>query len=840
MSPLLWRAGLRHHRRHPWQLLLAIIGITLGVAVVVAVDLANGSARRAFTLSVEAVAGRATHQISADPLGLDERLYAQLKRKGMAPAAPVVEGYVTLDGRSFRLLGLDPFAERPFARGFAPDVAAGDVLRRLLVEPQTVLLSSATAAALGIRPGARVAVEVGGRRTEIVVAGLLDARTALDRQLLTGVMVADIATAQELLDQEGRLTRIDLLLPDAAAERLARALPPGTTLQPAGARASVLAQMTRAFSVNLTALSLLALLVGMFLIYNTMTFSVVQRRPLFGALRGLGVGRNDLFVQTLAEALALGAVGTLLGLALGVGLAQGLVKLVTRTINDLYFVLNVSGLLLTAAPLLKGALLGLGATAVAAFLPALAATRTPPRLVMLRSREEQGQRRRLPRITAAGAGLTGLGSTLVLWPGGGLTAGFIAVFFLIVGFALMVPAFTVAGLWLLERLAGPRLATPGRLAIRGIGAGLSRTAVAIAALTVAVAASVGMGLMVGSFRTTVGDWLAYSLQADIYISPPAASSARQSPPLADGVLDTVRTTPGVSHLSTYRGVEVDSPLGPVRLHVLDLAPESRTGYRFTDGDRERIFAAFERGAVLVSEPFAYRHGLAVGDRVTLQTPGGPAVFPVAGVFYDYESDRGTVEMARHTYGHHFDDPAVSGLGVYLQGGADLDTVRAELDRRLTPLQALRVRSNRDLRQASLAIFDRTFTITEVLRLLAVVVAFTGVFSALLALQLERSREFAILRATGMTPRELRRLVLGQTGLMGLAAGLLALPLGLLLTWVLIEVINRRAFGWSLNLTLDPAVLAQGVALALAAALLAGLYPARRLAQSPPAAALREE
>ncbi len=839
MTPLLWRSGLRHHLRHRWQLLLSLLGITLGVAVVIAVDITNNSARRAFELSVERVAGRATHQIVGGPLGLDQEHYVRLRREGLRPAAPVVEGYVSVDGRTFQLLGLDPFAEAPFRDQLA--VGGTLDLTAMLTRPGTVALGAETAKQLGVAPGDPLPVQVGGRPTTLHVASLLQPADDLERRAVAGLMLADIATAQEVLAMAGRLSRIDLILAhEKDAQALRQRLPPPLTLERSESRSGVMAQMTRAFAINLTALSLLALLVGLFLIYNTMSFSVVQRRPLFATLRALGTGRADLFQLVLAEALLLGILGSVLGALLGMALAEGLVRLVTRTINDLYFVLNVTGVFLSPLDFLKGALLGVGGAAVAAAAPAWDATRSPPRLVWTRSHEETRGRRALPAITAAGLATCLVGALLLVPPNGGLLAGFGALFVLIVGFALLVPATTWLLLRALEGSVGRWLATPGRLALRGVRATLSRTAVAIAALAVAVSVGVGMGILVDSFRDAVRHWLEYTLRADIYISPPAPVAARHSAPLHPGVMERVRATPGVSHLATYRAVEVASPSGPVQLQAVGLAPESRAGYRFAAGEPARIWPAFAAGAVLISEPFAFRHDLAVGDHLTLSTERGLHSFPVAGIFYDYESDRGIVEIARAVYERHFDDAAVTGLGVYLTPEAAVEPVLEALHGRLNDLQNLRIRSSRDLRSASLAIFDRTFTITEVLRLLAVLVAFAGVFSALMALQLERSREFAILRATGMTPRELSRLITGQSGLMGLVAGLLALPLGILLAVVLIEVINRRAFGWSLDPTVDPTVLAQGLLLAVVAALLAGWYPARRLARTPPAVALREE
>jgi putative ABC transport system permease protein len=850
LSPHLALAVWRHSLRHPVQLALAVLGIALGVAVVVSIDLANASARRAFELSAEGVAGRATHRLVGGTEGLPEALYVDLRvGLGVRASAPVVEGYVSaLDhpGRTFLLLGVDPFAER----GFRPylgegERVGGEHLPALLTRPGGVLVSTPVAAELGLGPGASLRLRVGGREQAVILAGTVEPRGDLARQTLDGVLVADIATAQELLGLEGRLSRIDLALGGAGEEallaRVRARLPPGVEVEAVGSRGPVLDQMTRAFRLNLTMLSLLALVVGVFLVYNTMAFSVIQRRTLLGTLRALGVSRSEVFAVVLGEALLVGAAGTLLGLGLGVWLADGFLALITRTINDLYFVLSVREVALAPGSLAKGLALGLLASAAAAAVPAAEATRVAPRATLSRSSLEGRAARLAPRAAVAGVVVLAASLAPLAVPGRALAPGFLALFGVIVGFALLVPEVAVLLVAplpaLLRRVGGVQ----GPLAARGVRAALSRTAVAIAALTVAVAATVGVGVMVDSFRKSVAAWLEQTLRADLYVSVPSAGGVRGPATLDPGVVERLTAGPGVEASSTVRHREVASSLGEIRLTVFQLVAASYPGFRLLVGTPGEVWPAFEgREGVLISESFAFRHGIGRGGSVELRTDRGPRSFPVVGVYRDYGSDRGVVAMSRQTYARHWDDPGVTGVGLYLAAGADPAAVLGAVRARAGPGSAVLAQSNRDLREASLAVFDRTFAITLALRALTTLVAFVGVLSALMALELERGREVAVLRAVGLTRGQVWGLVVAQTGLMGLLAGLLALPLGLTLALILIHVVNRRSFGWSLDVAIDPALLAQGLALAVAAALLAGIYPAWRMARTSPARALREE
>lgn len=836
-----WRkASIRWLLRHPWQLSLAFVGVALGVAVMVAVDLAASSAARAFELSMERVTGDATHRIIGPPAGFDESVYRELRvERGVRASAPVVEGYARIgEGETLRVLGLDPLAGAG-ASGELADVE-GEGLERLMTRPDTALLAAVTARRHGISAGDTVPLSVAGRTREVEIVGLIESAPA-QAAALDGVMVVDIATAQAWFDRVGRLDYIDLEVSQQRADVLADWLPSGLTIEPAAARATEARQMTEAFRTNLTAMGLLAVIVGVFLIYNTMTFSVVQRRRLIGTLRALGVTRGQVFGQVVLETLILGAAGTAAGLLAGVVMAHGLVGFVTRTINDLYFVLTVREVFISPLVLFQGAVIGIGAALVAALGPAIEAAGSPPDSAGRRSVLERRARRAVPWLAGVGAAALTVSVLLGLRPAGGLAGGFAALFALIVGAALLTPAALLVLVppvaALLGRLAGPL----GRMAAHGITAALSRTGVAVIALSVALSATVGVGVMIDSFRGTVKDWLGHTLAADLYLSAPDRVASRHFAPLPDGLAERVRAIDGVAAISTGWRVEVDGPTRTTELDVLNPAPASLDALRFKAGDPETARERFAAGeAVLITEPFAHRYGVGPGGSVRLRTARGMQRFPVAGVYYDYNTERGIVLMHRDLYARWWDGDRISSIGVYVAPDASLEAVTERVREVAAGGPPVQIRSSARIRERSLEVFDQTFAITAVLRMLALAVAFVAVLTSLLALQFERTRELAILRATGATPAQVRAHVLMQTGVIGLLAGLLSLPLGLGLSQLLIHVINRRAFGWTIETAIDPLILLQALGLAIGAALLAGLWPAWRAGRVEPAGALREE
>ncbi len=854
MRLTLLKTILRDQLRRPWLTLLLIISVALGVAVVVAVDLANASATRAFQLSTEVIVGKATHQIVGGAQGFDDAVYRDLRMKqGFRNAAPIVEGYAgaqELGGQTMRVLGVDLLAEPPFRTYITAGVNVSlDSLSAFYTQSGAVLISADSAKRWGLETGDWITLQIGTTKKRVQIVGLMQQPNQVSARVLEGLVLTDIASAQELFELNGKLTRIDLIATEAEAGAiqrgalqrgaLQRALPTGLRIARASEQADTVTQLTAAFQLNLTAFSLLALAVGMFLIYNTVMFSVVQRRRMLGIMRCVGVTGREIFFLIMIEAAILGLLGSLLGVGLGILLGRFTVALVTQTINDLYFALTVSDVNVDVLSLLKGLLLGIFSALLAAALPAYEASAVPAITVLQRSDLEDRIRRILPRLNYIGVVLLGIGAAILLFGQSNVSILFIGVFLVLFGLVMYVPVVTVFFMRVATNTIG-RLGLVTRMASRTVTQALSRTSVAIASLMVAVAVTIGVTVMIASFRTTVENWLGQTLNADYYVAPPLVGANRVVT-MDPALVEKVRGVQGVQNIEVLRSVSVASPtLGNVRLNATmgGIARESRI-FRSYNGDPENIYEQLNAGAIAITEPFANRHNVGEGSSVTLLTDNGAQTFPIVGVYYDYSSDQGSILMALEVYRKFWNDSAISGFSVYAAPNADVNQVEDAVRVALSGA-AVTVQSNRALREAALVIFDRTFAITRALQVIAIVVAFIGILSALMALQLERTRELGTLRATGMTLRQLWRLTLLESGLMGAAAGILAIPVGLILAAILIYVINLRSFGWTIFFTSVPEVYLQALVIAIGAALLAAIYPMARLSGLQVVEALREE
>ncbi len=832
MRPL-FRAGIRDLIRRPLFSGLMLAGLALGVSVVTAIDLASQSALSAFELSSESVAGRTTHLVLGGPTGVPEELYREIRSApGIMQAAPVVEGIVSAldyEQRPLRILGIDLFAETPFRDHLGPGLSFNSDFQQFFTESGMAIIGEGLADANQLEPGHTLAVQVDDRIETITILGVVSTPG------YNNILLMDIAAAQELLGVLGKLSRIDLIADADGVQALETHLPPGLRVISSSEQRDTADQLTAAFRLNLTALSLLALVVGIFLVYNTMTFSVLSRRRVFGTFRALGVAGEQIFAQIVLEALLVGLLGSLLGILFGVLLAQFALALVTRTINDFYFLLTVKEATLTASAVAKAVALGVGASAIASAIPALEASRVPPVQVLRRSDIEQGARLWAPRVGLLGLALAAAGSALFMLSDDSLTRTFLGILVLVLGLAFMVPFATQIFMRLFRGLS---TRIHWRLAVRGVTGQLSRAGIAIAALMVALSVTIGVTLMINSFRSTVENWLDITLYSDIYVSSPAAVGNRPQSSLSPALKDRLERVEGVRTVEVIRAVQVQGEIGELDLTAVDPGRVRDAGiYRFANGTASQVWEHIREGAIVISESLAFRSGNP--DTLVLETEAGPKTFEVVGIFYDYSSDRGTVLMSREIYQEHWNDPALSSLGIEALSDVSVDdlaeSIRAELAG-----TGLEVHENQQIREEALRIFDRTFAITDSLRILAVVVAFFGVLSALLSLQLDRKREYATLEAIGLAPEGLEKLAYLETALMGLSASLLALPTGLLLALILIHVINVRSFGWTIELAPAIGPFLQAIVVGVVASLAAAVYPVSRLRKIPVAEAIRGE
>jgi putative ABC transport system permease protein len=863
----LWRwVSLRHLLHEGGRTLLTLLGVALGVAVFVSMRLANRSAMASFAETVDAVAGKANLQITSDSEGFDERIYPRVRAvPGVKAAAPVVQTYARADlerkgdtgvyrkgergpyEETLLILGIDLFSERPFGRYEPPE--RGDQMAALefLTDPHAAAITRSLADRRGLKAGDSLNLVSGGRRVSLTVRHVVESGE-LQQAMGGNVVITDIAVAQEVFNRYGKLDRIDLVVdPDrreAVKAALRSVLPPHVEARLPQGRTQQVENMVRAFELNLTALSFIALLVSMFLIFNAVSMAVLRRRREIGILRGLGLTRSRVMLLFLVEALVLGTVGSLLGLGLGTLLAKAALGAVARTLTTLYLVVHAENLYLDPAVYGLGFALGVGMSLLSALAPAVEASRTPPGLTMRQGTLIEAQPLPIRGWTLAGFAVLALAAAVALWTVGQRRpfGGFVSAFLLLIGFSLLAPAFTLC----CERLVTPLMrrvgGIEGMLGARYLREAIARTSVVVAALMVSVGMTVGLSIMVGSFRRTVDIWVGQTLRGDLYVEPVGRDVTGSATVLPPEVIRAARSLPGVVAVDTYRGVQITYNDRIAYVAGIDFEVQEKHGrLQFMNGDAAPILAQARAGdGVVVTESFAFQHRVRAGDRVTLSTPAGTVALPVAGVFYDYSTDAGALMMDYRLFRRLWNDPRTESVAIYLAPGVDVEDTRRRFIEALDNRVVLYVTPNQALRERVLTVFDQTFQITYALQAIAVMVAVLGVISTLTALILQRGREIGVLRAVGALRGQVRKMVLVESGLLGLIGALMGCISGVALAVLLVYVINKQFFGWTIRMTIDPWLFVQAIVVMVITAILAGIGPARLAAGRLAAEAMRVE
>ncbi len=806
-----------------------MVGVALGVAAVVAVNVANHSARESFLAASAVMESAASHVIVGEP---SDQLFRQIRLTTDYPAQPIVQGQIRVmntDELAATIYGLDPISAWQFTTdvdSFAAKIR--NASQQLLEEPFSVLVTADTLRRLHTEIGATINIRFGSEHYRFRIAGLIDTDTPLAEQSFRMKLLTDIATAQTVLNMRGQLSSIQLQLPadDQAMMKIKSMLPRDTQLEGQLNRQLAMASITEAFQTNLTAMSLLTVLVAMFLVYNAMNFLVMRRQPTIRTMRALGVSRTEMGFCLVLEAIALGLVASMIGFIIGSQLAKLLLLLVERSIDTLYFPVDAGITILSPFTFVLALSLGAGATLLAA-LPALReALHTKPSFSTGQQSSYINGRKFMMFSWLAGGSCVVLGWAILHFFPTHLIGGFTGIYLIVAGYFCLVPTLGKFLYQFIRAFVKHYFGMRGILATRALAMTDGKTCIAICAICIAISATIGVGIMISSFRTAVEGWLGDRLSADIYITTPGPGDQ-----LSVAEISRLQALSGVEFVGMGNWTWLQSKGGKTRIFAVDYGERTLDGYRLKAQIAD-IWKRFQSGGVIVSEPYAWRYGVETGDLLNLWNSEATVQVPVLGVFFDYSSDRGIVVMHRNAYIANFGDRTLTTAALFSHAEVDLQELENAASQLMTT-PGVNIWSAYHLYNASMDVFDQTFTVTTVLQSLAVIVAIVAVISTLAMVQMTRRRELRAQNAIGFTTREIWGLASIESGLMGLVAGVLSIPVGLILSWLLIWVVNQRSFGWTMQLLIDSSILLEAVALSVIVALLAGIIPAAWLATRVP-------
>jgi putative ABC transport system permease protein len=843
MMSLLQLVTIPYLRQNPLRLCLTILGVAFGVAIFVAIRVTNLSTLRAFAETVDAVSGRTQLHIVGEVGSLDQSLYPRVRSTpGLAAAVPVVTGYAAAEsweGELLLVLGIDILLDRD-VREYRI-VASEDVDReslRQLLDPDTLFVSETFVQRHGLKLGSSVPLLTPRGRHEYVIRGLL-APEGPARALGGNFVVMDLSAAQLAFEKAGRLDRIDLALQpgvavDVMQEVLQARLGHGVKVERPSFRNATVEKMLRSFQVNLTALSMIALFVGMFLIYNTLSSAVVERRKDIAILRAVGAGRGAVAGEFLIEGLLVGIIGTLVGIPLGVLLSRLTLHIVSHTLVALFLVVAIERLMISPSIVITALSVGLGASLVSVAMPIREAIRVQPVEGLALAQYQRRPRRSLIRLFAPWIAWLLVGYLLTWMRPVGDTPlfGYLSAFALLCGFSLFMPAAILGLTWMLRPILFGLFRAEGEVATENLQSALSRNAVAAASLMTGVAMVVSVAIMVSSFKRTVYTWVDQTVQSDLIVSAADPSSGLPTVTLPESLARQLTAIDGILEVDALRSLSIPYQGRQIILNVADLDVFGRyTDYPLLDGDRDQVFReVVAQDSVIVSENFSYRFGVQRGDAVTLPTREGPRSFRVAGVSLDFSSDQGTVVMHWGTFGKYWTERVVDTIGVFLRPGASLEVVAAEVKQRFGQMHRLFLFSNQAFKSEIYQLIDQSFVITYALEMIAIVVGIMGIATALYTAVLERQRETSVLRALGALRSQIQKIILLESSLLGLLGVGVGTLCGACLSVILVYIINRQSFGWTLRLTFPTWTLVANLGLIYFAALAAGIWPAHQAAK----------
>jgi len=846
---LLRQITLRHLLTNKMRTFLSMMGIVLGVAVLVSIQLAIHSAIESFNSTVDHVSGRANLQITSSGRGFPEETFLKIKKvPGVKAATPVIQFVCKIDepiGEPLYLLGIDIFSDRQFRDYQLDDSAEKDLL--FLQDPRAIAITEKLANRLGLKKGGTLPLIFGSKRVTLTITNLLKMEGPA-KSLEGNFALMDIGSAQEALEKFGLIDRIDLIVErsnlDAVERDLKRAIPQGTEIRRPETRSGQIEKMVSAFHLNLTALSFISLVVGMFLIYNAISTSVIQRRREIGMLRAIGATRTQVLGLVIGEAALIGGLGSLIGVGMGIGLAKIMLYLVSRTITALYILVKAEHLIISPWILMEGLGLGMLASLLSALGPAREASKIAPREALAPGTLERKVKAHLKHFSLIGAGLLGLSFFFALQkpiqqkP----LFGFLSALLIVIGIAFLIPLI----ISLLNRFLAPLLrfllGIEGKLASQYIQDSMARTVITIAALMTALSMLISISIMTLSFRKTVDLWVEQSINGDVFIFPGSYSLTGYSALLPIEVSRSLSALPGVKAVDSFRALEVEYRNQPILIASVDgQVFLNLKKIRFTNGNPREILNQFASGeSILVTESFSLRHGVKAGDHISLNTPKGDRDFTVSGVFYDYSTDWGMILIEKNLFQSLWNDETFHSAGIYLQEGVSLEAFKQTVRERFSKPYQLFLVSHRELRNEILKIFDQTFAITYSLEWIALVVAFLGIINSLTALVIERQRDIGILRAVGAFRRQVEKTVLIEAGMIGFFSHILGLTGGFLLSLLLIYVINKQSFGWTIQFSIPLRSLLESWLLVMVTSICGGLIPARKAARMNPVESLRME
>lgn len=824
-------------RKHLLRWLLTIGGIVLGVALLVGMYSANQSVLEAFNRTVEHIAGKTQLQVSAGDGGFAEDVLERVQSDpDVRAAAPVIEQVVDsgIQGQGkLLILAVDMTGDRGL-RDYDLESGDEDVMDDPLVflaQPDSLILTRDFAARNGLASGSKLTMQTMEGEKQFTVRGILRSG-GMTAAFGGNLAIMDIYAAQKFFGMGRRFDRIDIGLKDGVTldrgqASLRKLLGPGFEVDPPSGRGQHFEELMGVYNMTMNIASVFALFIGTFIIYNSFSIAVTQRRGEIGILRALGATRGQIRTLFLGESAVAGLAGSAVGIAFGLLMAQGLTASANQFMEGVMGVsANADRLLVRPWLLVTAATVGVITSMIAAFLPARNAARVDPVKALQKGQYQvlsAGENRRRRNAALAAIALAALcialGGSAVVFYSGYLLA--------VIAMLLLTPALS---LYLAKLLRGPlKWLRPveGALAADSLIQAPRRTSATVAALMLSLALVIALGGLARASYADIADWMNNTMNPDFFVTTSEMIATRTFR-FPDSMGDGLRRIPGIAEVQPVRIVRIDFGGSPVMLVATDSASIARRtrGRRVTAGDFDEMYrAAGAQKGIIVADNLAQLQKLRLGQMLEIATPSGILRQPVAGILKDYSNQLGTIFIDRALYRRLWKDDSVDVFRVYLAPGAAAADVRSRILDRFAHQRRLFVLSNKDVRGYVMKVTDQWFGMTYLQLFVAVLVAILGIVNTLTVSITDRRRELGVLRAVGGLRNQIRHTIWMEALAIGLIGLILGVGAGAVNLYYMLTVSRENFAGIALDYTFPFGIVLLLVPVILGAAFSSALFPA---------------
>ena len=844
--------SLRRLKLQKVHTIMTVAGICLGVAAIVSIGIVNKSVMRSFEDSINRVTGRAALQVTGPASGFPEGILERVQTvPGVEYAVPVIDTQGILSGAkepSLMILGVDVLQDSNI-RDYKLTDESADIPDPLLflARPDSILLTRALAAREGITIDQKIKVQTVRGIQTFRVRGLLNPEGPA-RTMGGNIAIMDLPAAQMAFGKEGRIDRIDISLIhgsdlETVRSSIQRTIPEGYSVETPAGRTKQVEILISHFQKNINLISFIAVFVGMYLIYNAVSISVVQRRKEIGILRALGTTRSQIIRLFLGETFIIAIVGSALGVGVGIFFAQSAIGMVGQAVSELYLRTSVTEVAIPGMNLVVGFITGIVASLAAALFPALTSARITP-ISAIRSvpYSEEGFLSG-GKLKVASSLLVSLTvALLILYKTSesspylhSTPTMFAATIFLLLGISLATPSVLQGFLVLFRSMAAPRVGAAGRLAGLNLQKNIGRNAVAVAAIFFGISVFVSSAGIIYSTKMSVLDWIDSYVRGDIIVTSghPIATTGAQNIPMPVDMWKDIEKIPGVLSADPFRKIYVNYHGRRILLMVLDIPRRMKySPFIVVSGNRNDMLRMLpDQNYIAMNEALSAQEHVKPGDSILLPTPEGPVEFRIAVIDVDYSSDSGSILMDIHTYQRYWKEFLADSFSVRVQSKENVETVRDEIVKSFGIDRKLFVLPARDFKNEIRKVIDQGFAVDHAINIITILIACLGIIVTLLASVLERTREIGILRSIGMLRRQVSRLVIIESMLLGIIGGALGAGAGIIIGWMSLEGFLKADYGASMQYHINYASIVWALALSTLLAALAGAYPARRAAKT---------